>query len=93
MHRGMREQGIDPDARLDRYIRLLNDCISGRPQDMNAGIHLCRGNTKDGFARGGYARIAAKLFQGVKANCFYVSLIPDISRRCSQLSSILLYLA
>ena len=93
MHRGMREQGIDPDARLDRYIRLLNDCISSRPQDMNAGIHLCRGNTKDGFARGGYARIAAKLFQGVKANCFYVSLIRDNLQRCSQSSSILLYLA
>lgn len=73
MIRGMRDMGIDPDARLDRYIRLLNECLRGRPKDMNAGIHLCRGNTKDGFARGGYARIAAKLFQGVEADCFYVS--------------------
>ena len=73
MIRGMREQGVDPDALLDRYIRLLNDCICERPKDMNAGVHLCRGNTKEGFARGGYGRIATRLFEGVSANCFYVS--------------------
>ena len=71
--RAMKNLGIDPDARLDRYIRLINDCIRGRPKDMNAGVHLCRGNTKEGFGRGGYGRIATKLFQGIDANCFYVS--------------------
>lgn len=77
MLQGMREAGIDPESRLDRYLRLLNDCIEERPMDMNIGVHLCRGNTKDGYAKGGYGRIATKLFRAVDVNCFYVSSSPE----------------
>ena len=43
---GMEERGIDHEALLDTYIRAYNDCLKGRPKDMNVGLHLCRGNFK-----------------------------------------------
>lgn len=45
---GMKEEGIDSAALLDKYIKLYNDCIRDVPADMTIGLHLCRGNFKDG---------------------------------------------
>ncbi|KAI0349073.1 hypothetical protein OH77DRAFT_1440628, partial [Trametes cingulata] len=36
--------GIDHVALLDTYIKAYNDCVKGRPTNMNAGLHLYRGN-------------------------------------------------
>lgn len=43
---GMEERGVDHEALLDKYIDVYNDCLKGRPSDMNVGLHLCRGNFK-----------------------------------------------
>ncbi|GJE97270.1 UROD/MetE-like protein [Phanerochaete sordida] len=71
---GMQEAGIDPDAMLDLYVRVYNDCLKGKPADMVAGLHLCRGNFKDGmhFSEGGYDRIAIKLFQHINVDGYYL---------------------
>lgn len=71
---GMEERGIDHDALLDLYIKTYNDCLKSRPDDMTAGLHLCRGNFKDGvhFSEGGYDRIAIKLFQQINVDCYYL---------------------
>ena len=43
---GMEERGVDHEALLDKYIDVYNDCLKGRPSDMNVGLHLCRGSFK-----------------------------------------------
>jgi hypothetical protein len=43
MTAGFKEAGENPEALLDSYIKLYNNCIS-RPADMHLGIHICRGN-------------------------------------------------
>ncbi|KAJ5605413.1 methionine synthase vitamin-B12 independent [Penicillium lagena] len=59
---------------LDAYIQLYNDCLSGLPEDMHTGIHLCRGNFIGGrhFAEGSYDIIAKKLFENLDVNTFYL---------------------
>ncbi|KAM0750757.1 UROD/MetE-like protein [Meredithblackwellia eburnea MCA 4105] len=71
---GMKAEGYDSDAMLDSYIKLYNDCIEGRPKDMVVGVHLCRGNFKNGmhFSEGGYDKISRKLFQELNADTFYL---------------------
>jgi len=71
---GMKEAGIDSEALLDTYIRTYNNCLKGKPADMTIGVHLCRGNFKDGrhFSEGGYDRIAIKLFNEIHADCYYL---------------------
>lgn len=74
MLQGMKEAGEDSDQLLERYIKLYNDCLAGRPQDMTIGIHLCRGNFRHSihFSEGGYERIAEKLFNEVDVDCYYL---------------------
>ena len=63
-----------PEQVLDEYINLYNDCISQRPSDMHVGVHVCRGNFINGrhFSEGGYDRVAAKMFQEMHANTYYL---------------------
>jgi len=62
MLNGMKEAGVDSEVLLDLYIKVYNDILQGRPEGMTVGLHLCRGNFKDGlhFSEGGYDRIAIK---------------------------------
>ncbi|OCH93287.1 UROD/MetE-like protein [Obba rivulosa] len=74
MIEGMEERGVDHQALLDTYIRAYNSCLEGRPADLTVGLHLCRGNFKDGmhFSEGGYDRIAIKLFQEINVDTYYL---------------------
>ncbi|CDO69475.1 hypothetical protein BN946_scf184817.g35 [Trametes cinnabarina] len=74
MIRGMEARGIDHAALLDTYIKAYNACLKGRPADMNVGLHLCRGNFRNGlyFSEGGYDRIAIKLFREINVDCYYL---------------------
>ncbi|KZV76716.1 UROD/MetE-like protein [Peniophora sp. CONT] len=74
MIKGMEKKGVDHERLLQLYIDTYNDCLKGRPADMNVGIHLCRGNFKDGmhFSEGGYDRIAVKLFNELNVDCYYL---------------------
>jgi 5-methyltetrahydropteroyltriglutamate--homocysteine methyltransferase len=55
--------GEDPDERLARYVRLINECISGRNAATTIGFHVCRGNARSAWlSEGGYDRIAEQLF-------------------------------
>ncbi|KAF8532457.1 UROD/MetE-like protein [Gautieria morchelliformis] len=71
---GMEKDGIDHEALLDLYISTYNSCLKEKPADMTAGVHLCRGNFKDGrhFAEGGYDRIAIKLFNELNVDTYYL---------------------
>ena len=74
MIQGMEALHIDHEALLDTYIQAYNDCLKGHPADMVVGLHLCRGNFKDGmhFSEGGYDRIAIKLFQQINVDVYYL---------------------
>jgi hypothetical protein len=82
MIKGMSDVGINHEAVLDTYIAAYNECLKGRPRDMTIGLHLCRGNFKDGkhFSEGGYDRIAAKLFNEIDVDCYYVRQHLDFSQ-------------
>ncbi|RYP85114.1 hypothetical protein DL770_005094 [Monosporascus sp. CRB-9-2] len=71
---GFKENGEDPDALLDSYIKLYNDCISSRPADLHVGLHLCRGNFANSrhFSEGGYDRIATKLFGEIPVDTYFL---------------------
>ena len=57
------ENGQDPEALIDRYIRAINDAVAGRPADMRVLLHMCRGNMQGlWMGDGGYAPIAERLF-------------------------------
>ncbi|KAF8528007.1 hypothetical protein BU17DRAFT_73667 [Hysterangium stoloniferum] len=74
MLEGMTKDGFDHKAILDLYIKTYNDILRGKPDDLTVGIHLCRGNFKDGrhFAEGGYDRIAIKLFNELNVDTYYL---------------------
>jgi 5-methyltetrahydropteroyltriglutamate--homocysteine methyltransferase len=64
-------RGENPDELTERYARLFNDCIAGRPADMTVAIHLCRGNLKGAWmAEGGYDPIADALFNRLNADIY-----------------------
>jgi len=71
---GMKAEGVDSESIFDAYIKLYNDCIRDCPDDMTVGVHLCRGNFKDGmhFSEGGYDRISRKLFNELNCSVFYL---------------------
>ncbi len=60
MVKGVEERGVEHVALLETYVRAYNKIVDDRPANMNAGLHLCRGNSKNGmhFSKGGYDRIA-----------------------------------
>src|SRR5262249_21670205 len=63
--------GDDPDARLARYIRLINDCISERSPATTVGIHICRGNARSTWlAQGTYEGLAESCFAELKVDRF-----------------------
>ncbi|GAA5821826.1 hypothetical protein JCM11251_001043 [Rhodosporidiobolus azoricus] len=74
MLEGMKAEGIEPSKVLDDYIQLYNDCVRDAPKDMVIGLHLCRGNFKDGmhFSEGGYEHISKKLFNELNAQVYYL---------------------
>jgi methionine synthase II (cobalamin-independent) len=73
MLKGLKDDGKDPVALLDAYIRLYNNCLATRPRDMTVGLHLCRGNFRSiHFSEGGYDAIAVKLFNEVNVDCYYL---------------------
>ncbi|GLB41446.1 putative UROD MetE-like protein [Lyophyllum shimeji] len=70
---GMEAEGIDHEALLDTYIRSMNLCTQGRPDDLTFGVHMCRGNYRGKhFSEGSYQRIAVKLFNDLDVDAFYL---------------------
>jgi 5-methyltetrahydropteroyltriglutamate--homocysteine methyltransferase len=64
-------RGEDADELTERYARLINEAVAGKPAGMTLGIHLCRGNLKGAWmAEGGYEPIAEALFNRVDASVY-----------------------
>src|SRR6185503_8052348 len=64
-------RGEDPDELTERYARLFNECIAGKPANMKVATHLCRGNLKGAWmAEGGYEPVAEALFNRLDADIY-----------------------
>ncbi|KAF9456649.1 hypothetical protein BDZ94DRAFT_1275154 [Collybia nuda] len=70
---GMKNDGQDPEALFDTYVRAMNLCTRGRPEDLTLSVHMCRGNNRGmHFAEGSYAQVATKLFNSLDVDTFYL---------------------
>ena len=66
-------RGRDPEALLEIYIDLTNAALAGRPPDMTAALHICRGNLKGTWlSEGGYDAVAEKLFARLEVDAFFL---------------------
>lgn len=73
MRQGAVERGDDPDELPRTYAALINEAISGRPDDLTVGIHLCRGNFRSKhFASGGYEAVAEVLFNEIDVDAYFL---------------------
>jgi 5-methyltetrahydropteroyltriglutamate--homocysteine methyltransferase len=64
-------RGEDPDELTERYAKLFNEAIGGKPACMTVAIHLCRGNLKGAWmAQGGYDPVADALFNRLNADVY-----------------------
>ena len=66
-------RGDDPDDLTRLYSRLVSDAFAGRPDDMVAAIHLCRGNFQSAWVtKGGYEPVAEILFNEMDVDAFFL---------------------
>ena len=66
------KEGEDPDALVERYAKLINDCVREAPDDMTICVHMCRGNHAGGwFAEGGYDPVAVS-FREIDVDGFFL---------------------
>jgi 5-methyltetrahydropteroyltriglutamate--homocysteine methyltransferase len=73
IHEATRARGDDPDELPRLYCRLINEAVAGRPDDMTACIHLCRGNYRSAWvAQGGYEPVAEILFNELALDGFFL---------------------
>ena len=73
MRAGAADRGEDPDALPHAYAELINDVITGRPDDLVVAIHLCRGNYRSTwFAEGGYEPVAEVLFNELEVDAYFL---------------------
>ncbi len=65
------ERGENADELTERYVKLINDSIAGKPASMRTALHLCRGNLKGAWmAEGGYDAIADALFNRLNVDIY-----------------------
>jgi len=55
-------RGESADANVDFYVDAINAVVKDRPAGMTVTMHMCRGNTGQGMASGGYEPIAERVF-------------------------------
>jgi 5-methyltetrahydropteroyltriglutamate--homocysteine methyltransferase len=67
------ERGEDAEHLHLRYIRQVNDAISGRPDSLAVTTHMCRGNFRSSWAaEGGYDFVAEALFSELAVDGFFL---------------------
>ena len=68
-----RARGDDPDALPQRYARLTQLALEGKPADMAITMHSCRGNFRSTFiASGGYEFVAEQLLGNTSLDGYFL---------------------
>jgi 5-methyltetrahydropteroyltriglutamate--homocysteine methyltransferase len=66
----IRARGESPEANLAFYIDAVNEVVRDRPAGMTICMHMCRGNSGQGMAQGGYDWIAEQAFGRLNVDGF-----------------------
>ncbi|HIN76058.1 MAG TPA: 5-methyltetrahydropteroyltriglutamate--homocysteine S-methyltransferase [Rhodospirillales bacterium] len=73
MRNNLQNIGENPDALINTYATLLNDCIKNRQDDTYLTMHLCRGNALSSWiVSGGYAGLANSIFPNIDVDSFFL---------------------
>lgn len=65
--------GFDLDKLENRYVDMINEVLSVKPDDMTITMHVCRGNYRSSwFSSGGYDPIAPILFARCNVDGFFL---------------------
>ena len=73
MRNNLQDIGENPDALINTYATLLNDCIRNRRDDTYLTMHLCRGNAMSSWiVSGGYAGLANSIFPKIDVDSFFL---------------------
>ena len=73
MRNNLQNIGENPDALINTYATLLNDCIRNRRDDTYLTMHLCRGNALSSWiVSGGYAGLANSIFPKIDVDSFFL---------------------
>jgi methionine synthase II (cobalamin-independent) len=68
-----RVRGDDPDLLPQRYARLTQLALEGKPSDMAITMHSCRGNFRSTFiASGGYEFVAEQLLGNTSLDGYFL---------------------
>jgi 5-methyltetrahydropteroyltriglutamate--homocysteine methyltransferase len=69
----VRSRGADPEDLIGRYIRLINDSLADRPENMTFAMHVCRGNFKGQWlSEGGYEAVAERIFSEIQVDALFL---------------------
>jgi len=67
------ERGEDAEHLHLRYIKQVNNAVSGRPEGMAVSTHMCRGNFRSSWAaEGSYDFVAEALFSELNVDGFFL---------------------
>jgi 5-methyltetrahydropteroyltriglutamate--homocysteine methyltransferase len=75
----LREQGIDPDDELDKWVGILDAITKDRPDHLTIGMHFCRGNGPGGswISSGSYEAIADAIFNRIGVDVYLLEFDSD----------------
>jgi len=73
-----KERGDDPDTLPERYARLTDAALEGKPPDMTITMHSCRGNFRSTFiASGAYEFVAEQLLGNTNLDGYFLEYDTD----------------
>ena len=71
-------RGLDLDQIAKNYVKMINEALEAKPEDMTITMHICRGNFRSTwFSSGGYEPVAETLFGGCKIDGFFLEYDSD----------------
>jgi 5-methyltetrahydropteroyltriglutamate--homocysteine methyltransferase len=67
------KRGDDPATLQERYARVTNMALDGKPADLTVTMHSCRGNFRSKWiAEGGYEPVAERMFNDVDIDGYFL---------------------
>jgi len=67
------KRGDDPATLPERYARVTNMALDGKPADLTVTMHSCRGNFRSKWiAEGGYEPVAERMFNDVDIDGYFL---------------------
>jgi 5-methyltetrahydropteroyltriglutamate--homocysteine methyltransferase len=66
-------RGIRVDGLAERYVKLINDALAGKPKDLAVTTHVCGGNFRSAWiSTGDYEPIAEQLLAGTHYDGYFL---------------------